>query len=304
MGVRHCAAFQLLNVVWPRKRQNPDAAPQAFAPGTFYSPVPNAAELLEEPERSRIWPAAPTDPAGIDFRETDQLRLFERLARFEFPDPKSLPEPRYDPENDQFPPQDAALLHAMIRDRRPGRMIEIGCGWSTIVTAAAVSENQGGTELVCVDPYPRSFLSAITQVSSLRAEKVEHTPLSMFEDLTRGDVLFIDSSHVAKTGSDVVYLLLEVFPRVADGVLVHVHDIFWPNDYPSGWVRNGFGWNEQYLLQAFLVGQTRARIVAANQWMAVRNPDAVRAAFGDLALTGSSVWFELDSQAVQTGQGS
>jgi hypothetical protein len=115
--------------------------------------------------------------------------------------------------------------------------------------------------------------------------------MSVFERLEAGDVLFIDSSHVVKTGSDVVHQLLEVLPRLADGVIVHVHDIFIPEDYPQGWVRAGFGWNEQYLLQAYLVGNGRAHVLAMNRWLARRHPAAIAAAFGDVGLDGSSAWF-------------
>jgi predicted O-methyltransferase YrrM len=273
------------------------AAPQAFAPGEFYSPVPPAAELLGPAERDRVWPAEPADPAGIDVREAAQLALLARLGRHRWP-PDVGPRPAYDPGNDQFPLQDAALLRALLLELRPRRVVEVGCGWSTTVTARAVADGGFACELTCVEPYPRDFVASIPQVSTLRVERVEHTPASVFASLGAGDVLFVDSSHVAKTGSDVVHLVLEVLPRLADGVVVHVHDVFWPEDYPQGWVRAGFGWNEQYLLQAHLAGNARTHVLALNHWLALRHPDAVEAAFGAVGLDGSSVWFTTGPEAL------
>lgn len=267
------------------------AAPQAFPPGNFYSPVPPAAELLSDPaERDRVWPSTPDDPPGIDVREDAQLKLLARLSAHRWPSSVG-PQPRYEPGNDQFPLQDAALLRALLLELRPRRMVEVGCGWSTTVTARAIADGGFPCELTCIEPYPRDFLASIPAIDALRVERVEHTPLSVFTALEAGDVLFVDSSHVAKTGSDVVHLVLEVLPRLADGVIVHVHDVFWPEDYPQGWVRAGFGWNEQYLLQAYLAGNARTHVLALDHWLAVRHPDAVEAAFGAVGLDGSSVWF-------------
>jgi hypothetical protein len=179
----------------------------------------------------------------------------------------------------------------MVRHLQPARMVEVGCGWSTTVTAAALRDGQLPTHLTCVEPYPRDFLRTMDDVLTLREEKVEHTPATVFDELQAGDILFIDSSHVVKTGSDVVHQFLQVLPRLADGVIVHVHDIFIPEDYPKGWVRVGFNWTEQYLLQAYLVGNARAHVLAMNHWLALRHPEAVTAAFGPMELNGSSVWF-------------
>lgn len=264
-------------------------APQLFPPGAFYSTIVNVTELMQEHERSRVWPADVADPAGIDVRADAQMALLARLAEHRLPTDGETP--WTDSANDQFPPHDAALLYAMVRHLAPPRMVEIGSGWSTTVTARAISDGGLPTQLTCIEPYPRDFVRHIGEVRELREERVEHTPKRVFDELAAGDVVFIDSSHVVKTGSDVVHLLLEVVPRLEPGVVVHVHDIFMPEDYPQGWVRAGFGWNEQYLLQAYLSGNAQAHIVAMNHWLALRHPDAVAAAFGPVELHGSSFWF-------------
>jgi predicted O-methyltransferase YrrM len=269
----------------------PSHAPQLFAPGEFYSPVVNAHEVLRDPDLRRIWPEPAEDPPGLDLRGEAQLELLGALSKHRLPTGPERIHPQYDPTNDQFPQQDAALLYSMLLHLRPRRVVEVGSGWSTTVMAQAIHDGALDVALTCIDPYPVDLLQEISAITQLRPEKVEHTPLEVFEELQAGDVLFIDSSHVVKTGSDVVHQFLHVLPRLASGVVVHVHDIFLPEDYPQGWVRAGFGWNEQYLLHAFLLGHGSARVLVMNHWLSLRHPEAVAAAFGELPLHGSSVWF-------------
>jgi predicted O-methyltransferase YrrM len=268
----------------------PPGPPQLAPPGAFYSPVVDAGALVVEPERSRVWPADPADPPGIDLRGTAQLELLAAIGQHPFDWSVERPGPSYDPTNDQFPPHDAAVLYGLLRTLRPARMVEVGSGWSTTVAAAAIHDGDLGTALTCIEPYPRDFLHRQPGIE-LRQEKVEHTPLAVFDALEAGDVCFIDSSHVAKTGSDVVHLFSQVLPRLADGVVVHVHDIFLPEDYPEGWVRHGFNWNEQYLLQAYLTHNARARVLLMNRWTALRHPAELGAALSLDRFDGSSFWF-------------
>lgn len=282
-------ALRRLRAAGDALRGRSSDAPQLFPPGAFYSTIVNASEVLREPERSRIWPVDVAEPAGIDVRSAAQLALLEDLS--EHPLPADGDTAWNDPANDQFPPHDAALLYGMIRHLRPQRVVEVGSGWSTTVVARALRDGDLATKLTCIEPYPRDFVRRIAEVHELRVEKVQDTPLVVFEALEAGDVLFIDSSHVVKTGSDVAHLMLEVVPRLSEGVVVHVHDIFIPEDYPQDWVRAGFGWNEQYVLQAYLSGSATAHVLAMNHWLAIRHPEAVAAAFGAVELHGSSFWF-------------
>jgi predicted O-methyltransferase YrrM len=275
---------------WPwRSTADTPRPPELFPAGAFYSPIVDAAEATSEPERSRIWPDPPLDPPGLDPRGPQQLELLDALAAHPLPTSWDGPGP-FDVDNDQFPLQDAALLYGLVRWLRPRRFVEVGSGWSTTVTRRAIADGALDVALTCIEPYPRPFVRAFEGVE-LRVERVQETPFEVLHALQEGDVLFIDSSHVAKTGSDVVHLLLQVVPRLAAGVVVHVHDVFLPEDYPQGWVANGFNWNEQYLVHAFLLGHARARVLAMNHWLSVRHPDAITAAFGDVPLHGSSLWF-------------
>jgi predicted O-methyltransferase YrrM len=153
---------------------------------------------------------------------------------------------------------DAELLYALLRRLRPARVLETGSGFSTMVSAQACARNakEGDpAELTAVDPQPRTEIGeAIDGLSRVERRDVRELPFERFTELGAGDVLFIDTSHVVKLGSEVNLLFLEVLPRLAPGVWVHVHDIFLPYEYPRQLLAASGGFNEQYLLQAFLTG--------------------------------------------------
>jgi hypothetical protein len=150
-------------------------------------------------------------------------------------------------------------------------------------------------DLTCIEPYPRDFVRAgIPGVSGLRVERLEETPLEVFTDLDAGDVAFFDTSHVVKPGSDVVHIFGEILPRLRPGVVVHIHDVFMPGDYPAEWVLAGWGWNERYLVQSFLAFNSGFEIVMGAQYMIQRHWDELVAAMPRLpehaARGGGSLW--------------
>ncbi len=227
-----------------------------FPIGHYYSPMYDARELAGEHER--IWPARPREAVGIDWRSDRQLELcmdvFARQVKFDFIEEPSEDHTEYHALNDQYPPLDAWTLSGILQDIRPTRMVEIGCGFSTLVSARTNRERlDASMHLICIEPFPRDFITAgIPGVTELRIERVQETPLELFSELTAGDVLFIDTSHTVKTGGDVVWVFQEIIPRLGDGVLVHIHDVFIPGEYPEPWVMEGWGWNESYLVRSFL----------------------------------------------------
>ncbi len=154
--------------------------------------------------------------------------------------------------NDYFSSPDAEVAYALVRDLRPGRIVEIGSGNSTRLFRAAIRDGSLATELVSIDPDPRCEVASVAdRVLRRRLQEVREGEL--LEMLGVGDVLFIDSSHKVEAGSDVVVLLLNVLPVLKAGVIVHLHDIFLPFEYPREWlVERGWKWNEQYLVQAML----------------------------------------------------
>jgi hypothetical protein len=246
----------------------------------FHSPVPDTRVLALEDNRSRIWPEQPPERPGIDWRGERQLALLDELAKqtsMRIPEEPTDDPLEYFAPNPSFGYYDSWAIGAMLRYLRPARMIEIGSGWTTLLVARVNREYlHGEMDVTCIDPHPQDFLSGgVEGVARVLKQPVEATPLSVFEALGRGDVLFIDGTHTVKTGGDVVYLFGEVVPRLRPGVVVHVHDIFLPRDYPERWVLSGWGWNEQYLLQAFLAFNPEFEIVLGMAWLAVNHPEAV-----------------------------
>lgn len=269
-----------------------------ITPAYFYSPIPDCRALGDE-----VF-AAESAMVGIDMREAEQVRLvrdvFPRFkteySRFRQERNPDAPHDFYY-QNPQFSGTDATILYCMVRHLRPRLVIEVGCGYSTRVTAAAAVAN-GGTRVVCIEPYATEpqrhevFASGFPGLSELIRKKVEDVPLSTFEQFSPGDILFIDTSHVTKIGGDVNYLFLEVIPRLPPGAVVHVHDVFLPHNYPRSWVmeRRQF-FNEQYLLQAFLAFNTNFEILMANAFMGLRHWNLLRDTFPDAPWWGGgSLW--------------
>jgi len=249
-----------------------DGPPVRFPAGHYYSSMYDARELTREPARSRIWPLAPPDHPGIDWNSEGQRAFLrdvlagqERLALRPDGDPE---DGEYFASNGQYPPLDAWILEGVLRHLRPARMIEVGSGFSSLVTARVNREQLGGElHFTCIEPHPRGFLQrGVDGITELVAEKVEDVELARFEELRAGDVLFIDTSHVVRTGGDVVWLYGRVLPRLRSGVLVHIHDVFLPGDYPEQWVAEGWGWNENYLVEAFLQFNSGYEVLLAAQW--------------------------------------
>jgi hypothetical protein len=154
--------------------------------------------------------------------------------------------------------------------------------------------------LTCIEPYPRDFIVAgVPGVTDLRVEQVQDTPLELFSELASGDVLFVDTSHTLKSGGDVTWIMQEIIPRLAPGVLVHIHDVFIPGEYPEQWVMEGWGWNESYAVRAFLSFNSAFEILWGTQYMLHTHPDAVIETFPGLAsgpLSGAALWIRrLDS---------
>ena len=171
----------------------------------------------------------------------------------------------YHTDNPFFGLADAAVAYSWVRHRRPSIVAEVGSGNSSRLLRTALIRNAAG-RLVCIDPDPRVPVGAVAD--EYVARPVQAVALDWFRALPADAILFIDSSHLAGTGSDVNYLLLEVLPILAPGVLVHVHDIYLPDDYPVSWnIERKFNYSEQYLLQALLCFSSGFRVVWPGRWV-------------------------------------
>jgi predicted O-methyltransferase YrrM len=222
-------------------------------PVHYYSPVPNVGAAVD---RAHNGISIDTEKSAAELNRL--LKKYDAELAAIFGKPNKGPTD-YDPGNSAFGPIDAGALYAMLRERRPKRIIEIGSGYSTLITAAALRANRRDDadykpHFICIEPYLPSFLKAgVPEVSDIMETALQDVPLDLFRSLGKGDLLFIDSTHVVSFGSDVVYEYLAILPVLASGVLVHIHDIFLPSDYPQRWLKeHRFFWNEQYLLEAFL----------------------------------------------------
>jgi hypothetical protein len=230
---------------------------QRFPPGHFYSPVPDTDALRDR--HDAVFAGDPTAVPGIDLRLDEQWRLLESVAPLaadaSFPDERTAGR-RFWLHNDSFGHGDAVTLLALLRAREPRRLIEVGAGYSTACVLDTIDLYRLQTNVTVIEPYPERVHTLLRPEDGERihlvAEPVESVALDTFRELERDDMLFIDSSHVLKTGSDVAFELHHVLPSLAAGVLVHFHDIFPGFEYPVEWVYEGRGWNEAYALRAFL----------------------------------------------------
>lgn len=219
----------------------------------FYSPVPEYESLPASyfTERHDL-PGVALDDAAL------RIEL-KRLAAFapecDWPEQESVAGAYY-AQNGMFGLSSAALLHAMIRAHGCRRVIEVGGGYSSLVALGALEKAGPGASFTCVEPHPAPWLVQALERAGAQLVRTpaQALPAGFFDALGPGDLLFIDSSHVAKLASDVNHLFLRVIPALKAGVLVHVHDIYIPYEYPAAhfFSDNKQFWNEQYLLQALL----------------------------------------------------
>jgi len=217
------------------------------------------------------------DPALLGFDIEEQKQAFLPLASYQ-DELLGIPFESGDSNvfgwlNGMFPIGDAYLYYALIRDRRPRRIIEIGSGQSTLVALKALNRNQSG-RITCVEPYPNqhfnTHLSRMAESNfELIAEQLQNIPADFFQSLQENDILFVDSSHVVKSQSDLMHLFFKVIPTLAKGVLIHFHDIFLPYDYPTEFmVRHKRFYTEQYVLAGMLMNNQNFKTLFSNFYFA------------------------------------
>ena len=270
---------------------------------TFESPVPDLTELDDD-----LW-SRRSELIGINSNKKQQLELLSSFVSTyrneyeQFPLEKTGILHEYYVNNGSFGSVDGDVLYCMIRRFKPHRLIEIGSGFSTRLIVQSILKNkeeddQYKCHFTTIDPFPSDIVrTGFPHFSSsqLICKKVQHVPLSEFSKLSENDILFIDTSHVLKTGGDVAYEYLEILPRLEKGVIIQIHDIFLPVEYPKVWLfdSNNF-FNEQYLLQAFLAFNNSFEVIWAGNYMNLNYPDALEKAFSSYQRAeqwnGSSVW--------------
>lgn len=274
-----------------------------FQPRNYYSAL-NDLEFLAS--NRDLWQGRPL-PAGIDWDLDGQLALLQKIAvhikeleDVPFDLPVDTSGPTYHWNNDFWRGTDAFVHYALLRDLQPARVVEIGCGWSSLLMARALARNEGEgngkpTSVHQVEPYPRRELMAeLPNHWTLEETILQRASFLPVEELGFGDLLFYDGSHVARAASDVNWFFFELLPRISPGVVVHLHDIFWPADYPEAWIFDrGQTWNEQYLLQTFLMFNNEFEVLLANAALVAERTEEMRTLFGGLSESlsgGGSVW--------------
>lgn len=249
-----------------------------YEPGHYYSPIPDLSSLRDSTEK--IFNHQP--PADIDLNTGVQLQVLEEVKHFynEYPylSTNSTGNLRYNKTEAWYRFSDAVFLYSMIRKFRPKRIIEVGSGHSS---AIMLDTNEiflnHSCSFVFIEPFPEERLNKVLTekdktIAQVIPSKVQDVDLQLFESLGDGDILFVDSTHVSKVGSDLNYLLFEVLPSLSAGVLIHFHDIFYPFEMREHWVmdRKWF-WNENYLLRAFLMNNHDYEIVNFNSYLQHRD---------------------------------
>ncbi len=237
-------------------------------PDHYYHPMINPGKHLTKSLRDdRNLP-------GIDLNTEEQVSLLskfhysEELLKFPLEKTKDI---EFFYNNKSYCSGDAEYLYNMVRHFKPGKIVEIGSGHSTLMVKNAVKQNKLEDpnyilKHVCIEPYEQPWLDKI-DVELIR-EKVESVNKSVFEQLGHNDILFIDSSHIIRPQGDVLFEFLEILPIIKPGVIVHVHDIFTPKDYLNEWIFDEhLFWNEQYLLEAFLTSNAEFKIIGATNYL-------------------------------------
>jgi predicted O-methyltransferase YrrM len=270
-----------------------------YPPGHFYSPIVSVEEIKKR--ESEIWGGVRQDTIkGIDLNADNQLAFLGELAAYyddiPFKETKQSGL-RYYFENDYYSYTDGIVLFSLIRHLRPKRIMEVGSGFSS---AVMLDVNNlyfaNNIKLTFIEPFPKRLYSLISKedkkTCTILEKPIQAVEVEFFRQLETGDILFIDSTHVSKTGSDVNYLLFEVLPSLKSGVLIHFHDIFYPFEYPKKWVLKGFSWNEAYLLKAFLMYNEAFEIKLFSQYLHQHHKQA----FENMPLAyknpGGNIWIE------------
>jgi GT2 family glycosyltransferase len=266
-----------------------------IVPFNFYSPIPSIKDI-EAGWETKITP--PFFEPEIYDNEVMKDFLVSTLMPYakEFDPPKDGDEDSTDCffwNNSQFSNADALALYCFVRHLRPKTVLEIGGGFSTLIIDQAIRMNGFG-EIWEVEPYPRWFLRKLTTITRFFAQTVQELPLSIFDELQPGDILFIDSTHTVKASSDCTFIYLKGLKRLKTGVFVHSHDIYLPGSLPKDWHFNHqLYWAEHYLLQALLIDNSKFKVIFGSNYHHIYNKKLLDSFVQNKAVSaGGSFWYK------------
>ena len=247
------------------------------APGHFYSPIPDLGDINSKAQS--IFDNSIKDIPSINLNEGMQIELAKRLSTFysdlPFTDTKTE-DLRYYSDNSYFSYGDGIILYSFLRYFTPTRIIEVGSGHSSalMMDTNDIFLNKG-INFTFIEPFPDRLFGLISENDKkkvrIEIKSVQDVELSVFNTLEANDILFVDSSHVAKINSDVLHIVFQILPRLKKGVIIHFHDISWPFEYPINWLEEGRAWNEAYFLRSFLQNNDAFEILYFNSYMALHH---------------------------------
>lgn len=268
----------------------------SFPAGHYYSPIVELKEYNSENRKKESFEIL----GDIQLNVEKQLDLVKEFKQFstQIPTWDSSSKERYDLNNGWYPSTDGRVLYSMIQKFQPKKIIEIGSGYSSALMLD-VNETffNNQIEFTFVEPNPDRLELLLREKdwksATILKEFVQNVDLKEFESLKENDILLIDSSHVSKTDSDVNFLFFQVLPRLNSGVIIHIHDIFFPFEYPEEWILGGRNWNECYLLRAFLQNNSKYEIILFSDYLKQKHTEDFSEAIGEQnPLNGSSIYLK------------
>lgn len=268
----------------------------AFPMGHFYSPIPSKEYLIKN--ESLIFNKDNAGFNGLNLNIDEQLLLFSELKQYyneiHFSDSKRIGM-RYYADNSMYKKTDGIFLYSIIRYLKPAKIIEIGSGFSSALILDTNDKFfKGRIKCFFIEPNPDRLLSLLNDNDKkkydINKNCVQDIDIDFFKRLSSNDILFIDSSHISKIGSDVNYIFFNILPNLNKGVVIHFHDIFYPFEYPKEWVYDGITFNESYILKAFLQFNKEFKIVIFNSFLEYYFTKDLKSSCPEWMKDGSSIW--------------
>ena len=300
------AVMQKLLWADPQDRERLQTLGLNLIPCNFYSSTPSISETYSSYEYNE------SEPPYLHSVLFDQEKLRAELIKLipyavdfnpaEVDDHETCTS--YFWKNGQFTCSDAMAYYAYVRQIRPKTIVEIGSGFSSLIALEALGKNGTG-RLHCIEPFPRPFITSLSNEGALQLETIRAQDLTvemLNSTLQDGDILFIDSTHTVKTGSDCVHIYLRLLPKITRKIFVHVHDVFLPFGLPQKWlIDHQIYWTEQYLLLALLIDNPRTKLLFGNAYHKHFNDDLLTKLMqGRSESGGASFWFEFDGRISTT----
>ncbi|MBD23989.1 MAG: hypothetical protein CMG46_03160 [Candidatus Marinimicrobia bacterium] len=264
-----------------------------ITPSNFYSSVP-LVDDLETHYKKNINKQIYNHPSVFDeqFIKKYLSNLSQYQAEFTPPDNPIGTDGQYFSNNEMFSHSDAMAYYCFVRHLKPKTIVEIGSGYSTSVAREALIKNGTDNTIISNEPHPSKFLLAVSGVEIFKRKAQEISAKEIDESLDEGDILFIDSTHTVKEGSDVIHIISNILPYISKKIYVHFHDIFLPFVFPKYWVEEHRYWEEQYLLYAFLLDNPRAKVLFGSSYNAANFQQQMDQFTVSEVIHGGSLWFQ------------